>query len=135
MVTIRGDKVHKRRLQRLRSPEARAAIYRALFAGGQLIEVEAEISITAGSISGKGHIASAPGEPPNADTRALDGGIETVGSPSTMRVTVTSNAPHAADMEFGNSRVEERPYMQPAADKRRDDVVALVMQTVQRLTR
>jgi hypothetical protein len=130
MVKITGRERHSRRLAAMRNPEARAKIYRALFWGGQQIQVEAQTSITAGSISGKGHIPSRPGEPPNADTRALDTQIETTGDPGRLRVQVTSNAPHAADMEFGNSKVEARPYMAPAAQKKRRAVADRIVQAI-----
>lgn len=103
-------------------------IARALYAGGQLIELDAERSITAGSISGKGHIPSRPGEPPNADTRALDLSIETkVGGPALVTVEAGGpSAPYAAYLEYGTSRMAARPFMRPATEKNRAKVVKLV---------
>lgn len=135
MVKVTGADKHKRRLRAMRSQAARDLVYRALYAAGNMIEVEAEISITAGSVSGKGHVPSAPGEPPNADTRLLDGSIETTGQRRAMRVYVTSNAPYSAALEFGTSKMVERPFMQPAADKKRDAAVTLVRQAIQRSTK
>lgn len=102
-------------------------IVRRLYAAGQLIELEAERSITEGSISGAGHIASLPGEPPNADTRLLDTNIETeIVSVSPPTVTVTSKAPYSAALEFGTSKMVERPFMRPATKKYRSKVHEIV---------
>lgn len=115
---------HSDRLKRM-AQKTPKEIARALYAGGQLIEIEAERSITAGSISGKGHIPSRPGEPPNADTRQLDLNIETeIGGPAL--VTVTSKAPYSAFLEYGTSRMAARPFMRPATEKNRAKVVKLV---------
>lgn len=128
MVKITGAREHSARLKRMTSPEAKAAIYKGLYAAGNLIEVEAEISITEGSVSGKGHVPSRPGEPPNADTRLLDTSIETTGDKSIPRVTVTSNAPYGAALELGTSKMIERPYMVPATERKRGEAVDLVRQ-------
>lgn len=118
MVKQTGLAARNRRLARLSSEAAHRRRMAALFAIGQHIETDAEISITAGSISGKDHVPSAPGEPPNADTRLLDTSIETtMEGPS--EVHVTSNAPYSAALEFGTSKIEERPFMRPATEKNR----------------
>ena len=102
-------------------------IARALYAAGQMLEAEAEHSITDGSISGAGHVASLPGEPPNADTRLLDTNIETqLISTSPPRVEVSSNAPYSVDLEYGTSKMAERPYMRPATRKTRPAILRLV---------
>lgn len=132
MARIIGDRVHSARLRRIRSPEMVRQVGAALFAGGNAIEVEAELSITRGSISGKGHVASAPGEPPNRDTGVLDGNIETTRT-GPLTVEVSSNAPHAAALELGTSKMAERPYMRPAAQKKRKEVERLVGRAVQKV--
>lgn len=100
-------------------------VARALYSAGQLIELDAERSITAGSISGANHIPSAPGQPPNADTRFLDSNIETeIGGPGL--VTVTSRANYSAALEYGTSRMAARPFMRPATERNRRKVVELV---------
>lgn len=89
-----------------------------LYAAGQEIEIAAEKSITEGSVSGKNHVPSAPGQPPNADTRFLDTNIETeIKANSPPTVHVTSKAPYSAALEFGTSKMAERPFMRPAAAK------------------
>lgn len=92
----------------------------ALYAAGQDIELDAERSITSGSVSGKNHVPSAPGQPPNADTRFLDTNIETrIESSNPPRVVVESKAPYSAPLEFGTSKMAERPFMRPAVARNR----------------
>jgi HK97 gp10 family phage protein len=106
-----------------RTPQA---VARALYSAGQLIESDAEHSITAGSISGKGHIPSLPGEAPNNDTGFLRSNIETeIGGPGV--VTVTSYAPYSAALEYGTSRgLAPRPFMRPATERNRKKVAQMV---------
>lgn len=121
-------KGHSDRLKRMaaRTPQQ---IARKLYQAGQLVELEAERSITDGSISGEGHVPSEPGEPPNADTRFLDSNIVTeIGGPGI--VTVTSNAPYSAALEFGTSKMEARPFMRPALNKNRAKIIQLVGEAV-----
>jgi hypothetical protein len=103
-----GTQKHLDRLKRMQggARQIAAALYRA----GQMIELDAENSITAGSISGKGHVVSAPGQPPNADT-AYSG--------------------HAVPLEYSTSKMEARPYMRPAVARNRDEVSRRISQAVQ----
>lgn len=135
MARITGKKEHLAHLARMRSPQMRAGVYQALFAGGNMIQVAAQTSITEGSISGAGHVASQPGEPPNADTRALDTQIETTGDPGALRVEVSSNAPHSVPLEDGSSKMAARPFMRPASIANRGAVLALVRKALDRASR
>jgi HK97 gp10 family phage protein len=101
----------------------------ALFAGGEMVRAEAGRLITEGAVSGKHHVPSLPGEPPNEDTGTLRTHIETT-QPAPLRVEVSSNAPYAAYLEFGTSKMIERPYMRPALARKKDEVVALVRKAV-----
>lgn len=126
MARIKGVDRHRRRLKAMatRTP---AEVARALYVVGQEIEIDAEVSITKGSISGPNHVPSRPGEPPNADTRRLDTSIETVLiSQNPPEVHVVSNAPYSAALEYGTSRMLERPFMRPAAQRKRRRVVEVV---------
>ena len=121
-------KSHSDRLKRMaqRTPQQ---VTRALYAAGQLIEADAEQSITAGSISGVGHIPAAAGTAPNADTRFLDTNIETeIGGPGV--VTVTSKAPYSAALEYGFTSGGEFhgpwPFMRPAMERNRKKVAQMV---------
>ena len=67
------------------------------------MQTDAQTSITEGAVSGAGHIPSDPGEAPNNDTGVLANNIETLET-GPLKVTVSSNAPYAAALEFGSSR-------------------------------
>lgn len=129
MARVIGAKRHTDRLRRMRSPAAIRKVGSALFAGGQMIQVEAQISITAGAVSGKNHVPSAPGQPPNQDTGVLANNIETV-QVGPLKVEVSSNAPYAVALEFGTSKMAERPYMRPATAKKRAEVTRLIRRAV-----
>ena len=129
-----GAKAHIDRLKALGGPQMTREIGKALFAGGELIQTEAQISITRGAISGKGHVPSKPGEPPNQDTGVLASNIETT-QPGPLVVHVSSNAPYSAPLEFGTSKMAARPFMVPARDKKRREVVDLVQQAVNHVAR
>lgn len=101
----------------------------ALFKAGERMQVAAQISITAGSVSGREHVASAPGDAPNNDTGVLANNIETV-SVAPLMVEVTSKAPYAAALEFGTSKMAARPYMKPAADAERENANKIVSRAV-----
>jgi HK97 gp10 family phage protein len=126
-----GAKAHAARLRKLTGETMVREVGKALFAAGELIQVEAQISITAGSVSGKKHKPSAPGKPPNNDTGILAGNIETK-QVAPLVVEVSSNAPYAAALEFGTSKVAARPYMAPARDAKRKEVQQLVRRGVDR---
>lgn len=128
---IIGAKAHAARLKKLTGETMVREVGKALFAAGEMIQVEAQISITAGAVSGKSHKPSAPGSPPNNDSGVLANNIET-NQIAPLVVEVSSNAPYAAAQEFGNSRLPARPYMTPARDAKRAEVTQLVRKAVDR---
>lgn len=121
MAKITGAQKHANRLKNMRN--VAREVVGALYSAGQDIELDAEHSITSGSVSGKGHIASLPGQPPNRDTGTLDTNIDTeIHTQSPPTVHVTSHAPYSAALEFGTSKMAERPFMRPATEKNRGKV-------------
>lgn len=102
MTTIRGHEAHKRRLRKLRGAAMVRPVTQAIFASAQDLAVDASLSITKGSVSGKGHVASAAGTPPNNDTGVLARNIEAV-STGPLKAETSSNAPYAAIQEFGGT--------------------------------
>lgn len=124
---ITGLKAHTNRLKKLSSQMVVKEVGKALFIAGERIQVDAQISITAGSVSGKQHVPSKPGEPPSNDTGVLANNISTV-SVAPLIVEVSSRAPYASALEFGTSKMAARPYMKPARDKN----VKFVQQVVQK---
>lgn len=129
-----GRKAHVARLKRLSGPTMEREVGKALFAAGNRVQVAAQISITAGAVSGKGHVPSTAPNPPNNDTGVLAGNIETIQT-APLVVEVRSNAPYSAALEFGTSRMAARPFMQPAIDAERKNVEQLVFQAVKRATK
>lgn len=161
MARIIGAKAHQNRLRRMHGPTAIKKVGAALFAAGHLIQVEAQASITRGAVSGKGHVASKPGEPPKQDTGVLANNIET-NQVGRLKVEVSSNAPYAVPLErgsereagvgfrsfsseskkqgpirteYGDSKTEARPYMAPAAAKKKREAVQLVRRAVDSVVR
>jgi HK97 gp10 family phage protein len=122
------------RLNGLTDENAVRRVGGALFAGGELIRGEASHMLTEGAVSGKGHVPSLPGEPPNEDTGTLRTHIETT-QPGPLKVEVSSNAPYSAALEFGSSTISERPFMRPATARKRKEVVALVRRAVTAATK
>ena len=129
MPKITGQENTQARLSGLARQKLVARVGQALFAGGELIRAEAANLITEGAVSGKNHVPSLPGQPPNEDTGTLRTHIETTQT-APLRVEVSSNAPYAVALEAGTSRMAERPYMGPATRRKRKEVVALVERAV-----
>lgn len=134
MVKITGQTKHSARLKRMTGAQMVDNVGRALYVAGTMIEIEAELSITRGSVSGKHHTPSRPGEPPNRDTGVLDGNIETV-RVEPLKVEVSSNAPYSRALEFGTSKMVERPFMRPAAKAKGDEAQRLVARAVDKAIR
>ncbi len=126
---IRGLKAHLARLNKMQSSSLEDRIGRALFAGGEIIQTAAQISITTGAVSGKGHVPSKPGEPPSNDSGVLAGNIETTQA-GPLKVLVGSYAPYSKSLEFGTSRMAARPFMVPARDKSKKAVRALMAKAI-----
>ena len=122
---LRGVKAHTDRLKFMASPAVEKLVTQALFVGAETIAVAAQLSITLGAVSGKAHVPSKPGEPPNQDTGVLAGNIEATRA-GRLKALVTSSADYAAALEFGTSRMAARPYMRPARDKKKAEVRDLV---------
>lgn len=121
---VTGDKRHKERLRRMADPKVRRDISRGIFVAAQEVQTEARLLITEGSISGAGHIASLPGEPPNNDTGHLAGNIEATRT-GDLSAQVESKADYGAELERGTSKMAARPYMAPALQRKRKRILEL----------
>jgi HK97 gp10 family phage protein len=117
------------RLNRLAGAEAIERVGQALYAGGEMIRAEASHMITEGAVSGKHHVPSLPGQPPKEDTGVLRTHIETT-QVGPLKVEVSSNAPYASALEFGTSKMLPRPYMSPATQRKRAEIIDLVRKSV-----
>jgi HK97 gp10 family phage protein len=115
-MAMKGRDKHSQRLKALTGAAVVKAANRVVYVGADMIRGEAFVSISRGSVSGKAHVPSRPGEPPNRDTGVLQGHLENQ-LVKDLVAEVSSNAPYAAALEFGTSKMEARPYMRPARDK------------------
>ena len=133
-MTMKGRDAHRQRLKRLSGPDVVKAAGRVLYVGADMIRSEAFRSISAGSVSGKGHVPSQPGEAPNRDTGVLQAHLraELV---SPLEAQVASEAPYAAALEFGTSKMEARPYMRPARDKQAGEIQRLFETEIDKLVK
>jgi HK97 gp10 family phage protein len=104
-MALTGLDRHLRRLHAIRSESAVAA-NRALVAGAELVRAEADRSISAGAVSGR----------KDGDTGELQAQLKTA-SPRSLLAEVRSEAPYAAALEFGTSKMAARPYLRPARDR------------------
>jgi HK97 gp10 family phage protein len=121
------------RLNRM-TPAIVQEVARTMYAAGSLVATEAQISITRGAVSGKNHVASAPGSAPNQDTGVLGNNIEVL-QVARLRVLITSQAPYSAALEFGTSKMAERPFMRPAAEATRERVNRMIGNAARRAIR
>jgi HK97 gp10 family phage protein len=101
-----------------------------VYAGADMIRAEAFRSVSAGSVSGKSHVPSAPGEPPNRDTGVLQGGFE-VQQTGPLTAEFRAETPYSAALEFGSSKMQARPYVRPARDKMKPKIQALFREKMQ----
>jgi hypothetical protein len=132
MPRITGSQTHTLRL-RGAPREAIERVGQALYWGAQQIQTEAQHLITEGSVSGKNHVPSLPGEPPNNDTGILKSNIEAVQT-APLRSEVSSNAPYAVPLETGTSKMAARPYMGPATRNKRKAIAEKVLEAVNKST-
>lgn len=132
---IIGVNKHNTRLKRMYSAASQEKIGRIVYAAADKVRVEARRLIADGAIQGKNHVPSLPGEPPNWDTGELANGIETTRGPKKMQASTDSTAPHSDPLESGTSKMAARPFMRPAAQNVREEVVNDVANGVNELIR
>lgn len=125
---IEGLAIHKNRLRRMQNVKAPAL--RALYAAAEAVREDAAQSIIQASVSGAGHVPSAPGQPPNADTHRLDLSIDIVINPSQLTASIVARAPYSAALEFGTSTILPRPFLRPALQRNRNRLLLGIAETV-----
>lgn len=113
---FKGARKHSDRLKKLAGAEVVRMAGAVVYEGADTARAEAFRSVSAGSVSGKGHVPSKPGEPPNRDTGELQAGMESLQT-GALTAQFRSSAPHSRPLEFGTSRVAARPHVRPARDK------------------
>lgn len=68
------------------------------------------------------HTASAAGNPPNTDTGYLANNIFAVIDGNKLGASVESRADYSIHLEFGTSKMQARPFLQPALEENRPKI-------------
>lgn len=127
------------KLRRITGPTGRANLEKALFTAAQIVAVDAAISVTTGAVSGKNHVPSSPGQPPNADSHVLDKSIQPElaksEKPKEIRARVIADAPYAKALEKGSSTTEARPFLGPSLSRNRRQVRKMLVDAVNHILR
>lgn len=143
---MRGADKHIARLRALGNRNAIVKIAGAtVYEGADMVRARAFRLVSQGSISGKGHIASRPGDPPNRNTGELQAGFETVQT-GPLSAEFSSNSKHAMPMEFGahirngfgrgiSFEVEERPHVRPARNIEEPRIQKLFARRIEQLVK
>jgi len=129
---VKGVEAHLKRLRAIRDIES--PVIQSLLDSGEMVRVEVLESLRRGTIRGAGHVPSAPGEPPNADSGQLELGVSVRLRATEKRVEVVSEAPYSAAQEFGTRDLPARPFMRPALRKHRSRVVLGIVNTIKQLS-
>ena len=74
------------------------------------------------------HTASTAGNPPNTDTGYLARNIHIVVDGDKHGASVESRADYSEALEFGTSKMAARPFMQPALEENRRNIISMYAQ-------
>ena len=141
-VQVEGVEEVQRNMKALASKYGQA-IADAAFAGGQLVRSTAIRSIQSTSDGGQVtrsrlgggeyvHTVSAPGAAPNTDTGRLVSSIQV--DVRAGNVFVGSTLDYAGWLEFGTTRMAERPWLNPALENNRRNIEKLFKTGVDRVS-
>lgn len=106
----------------------------------ELVAAEARRLVDEGGYTAP-HIPSSPGQAPNSDTGNLVANTNAEKLPAVGQAVVISHATsdsgysYSLGLEFGNSRIYERPFMRPATANKRQHAVTLARNAVDKLNR
>ena len=138
MITVTGSTELDANLKALEKSMGRLS-QSALIAGGKLVEGDAKKSIQDKSPgktvtryrnggAGYQHLSSSEGKAPNTDTGALVNSIQT--EVESENVFVGTSIEYGKFLEFGTGEMGERPWLIPALDGRKDDIIKLQIDAV-----
>lgn len=111
----------------------RTAVERVIASSVQDVLNTAKISIQRHESSGttytkynprREHTASAEGNPPNSDTGFLVSNIHAVIDADKLGGAVESRAEYSIFLEFGTSKMQPRPFLQPALEENKPKIRA-----------
>lgn len=135
MIKISDD--HAERLLRMRPEPLAYAMGEELEAGAQAIVDDARESILDGAVSGSKHVASLPGEAPNADTHVLDQSLhvgDVIETPGLVQTSAIADAPYAFYLELGTTNMTERPFLGPATRRQQAPVFEALAERFRHVT-
>lgn len=133
-MAMKGKDKHLRRLQRLSGPEVVRLAGRVVYVGADMVRAEAFRGVSAGSISGKNHVPSAPGEFPNRDSGGLQNGFKT-DQTGPLSAEFKSETEYSTALEFGTSKMQARPHVRPARDEAEPKIQRLFAEEMGKLVR
>ena len=108
----------------------------AVLKGALILETEVKTSMATASHSGrtyKGHKASAPGETPATDTGVLINSLISrleSATPKRAKATFGPTVEYGVYLEYGTSKMEKRPYLRPAFDKKLSTIESTIREYV-----
>jgi hypothetical protein len=132
-VKFRGRDKHLKRLKAM-GPRVEREASKLTYTLADMHVKEAQNLITTGSVSGKNHVPSRPGEPPNNEWGDLanSGHVEKLGP---FKANSVFDAPHAVPLEWGTSNMAERPFARPAARTIRREAETLAKAAAKRISK
>jgi HK97 gp10 family phage protein len=128
----RGNKGSTAQLMRAYQNALKIGVQRAAV----MVHATAVQSITSGGKSGatyekynprRTHRASAAGEPPAADTGYLHNNIIFDIDTNGLGADIESRAEYSGMLEFGTSKMQARPFLQPAIEENRPKIRRLMV--------
>lgn len=131
---MKGREAHQKRLKRMSGAEIVKAAGRVLYVGADMIRAHAHQGISRGSVSGKGHVPSSPGQFPNRDSGILQAHL-TSSLTAPLEAEVKSEAPYSAALEFGSSKMEARPFLRPSRDAKAPEIQRLFETEIDKLVK
>lgn len=118
---MKGRRKHTDRLKKLTSKRVIQIAGAIAYEGADMIRAEAFRLVSAGSIEGEGHVRSKPGEPPNRELGGLQDNME-IAQTGALTAEFRSKAEYARALEFGTSKMAQRPHVRPARDKKLPEI-------------
>lgn len=117
----------------------RAKLLSAVLRGARQVGIEGQTDIrrSINVSNAGGDQPSAPGEPPRKVTQTLSKSIATVTARNGagIKTEIGSNVPYARHLEFGTSKMEARPFLRPALQRLKTQVLDILKIEVERSIR
>jgi phage gpG-like protein len=130
-ITINGLEPLLKRLDGLSEMTRGDVLGKALLAGAYVLETRIKADLASPGRSGRiymhgnvAHQASAPGEPPAVDTGELLNSVQSRQEGDTAIMSV--GADYGAALEYKPSEMGGRPFVRPALDEHRDEIIEAV---------